>query len=298
MRKQLPTYLLITFTLFAIPDCCDFYQVLLIVGKTTSACISKTYGAHANDAFSRLDEQIIVGNVHALKPNHNNNIILGGAYTDALLDYIKAKDSLPKDILADYEEFNFQEDSAFSEDENTPHPHDKLTTEQRTTSLEHTVNSAEVSLSELAEKVTEDINEFFKTHSRSGSDAGSTRSSTAVSVQFHQTDDSISQMSDASDLTFSSTVEQPLHLRLNRELHIDKIISERHKLNSPSSRTFIYRSGITKAQLYYSKELASMYSIVTPQLLYLSESDTKESIKHYRSQLHKPTVNQVRILTF
>ena len=205
-------------------------------------------------------------------------------------DYMTVKQALPADILSEYEEFNLPDDAAASDDEKiyeTVSPH--LQKEKETP------QSVEpMTLTALAELVTKDVNVFLR--SRTNSDASSLQSNTSKN-HCRQPSDCMSRSSDASYLTFSSTAEKPLNVRIDRELFLDKIISSKNAKandNTSSSSRFIYRAGINKAQLYYSKELSTMYEIVTPQLLYNNEKTTRELLSEYRQwSLSQPTITQV-----
>ena len=271
---------------------------LIFAEKSDMDHKNKLLKAHTNDAYSRIGESILVANAQLVHTNHNNNVV--HTYP-AFLGYIKAKETLPKDILADYEEYSIPDSSAFSDEE---HSYERASNIPTKSELSHhgtpTEVTEEVTLAEIAEKVTQDIDTFLKSHSRSNSDVSSTLSSINSTTRGRpkhkvQSYDSASQSSTTSNVTFSSTADQSLSLRMNRELYIDKIISEKHRVNLKSANTgrFIYRPGITNTQLYYSKELASMYDIVTPHLLYVSETSTKDSMRNYRNQVQVPAISQV-----
>lgn len=259
--------------------------------------------AHINDAFSRMDEHIMVGSVHLPHPTINNNVVKVGP--EELKGYMKAKSSLPTDVLADYEEYNILEDSKLHDAERFEKETERAQQKSKTFPTERALEAdaasdtkTNLNLSELAEKVTHDLDEFLKGHSRSNSNSSSTLPSSIKSPRQNrrtQPYDTASQASDMSDLTFSSAVEQPLHLRLDRELYLDQIISQQHHVNlaTSSSQRFLYRPGITKAQLDYSKDLSVMYDTVTPQLLYLSETATKECFGEYRLNMEAATMKQV-----
>ena len=220
----------------------------------------------------------LLGNTTRLSPEALQN----------MKDYMTVKQALPADILSEYEEFNLPDDAAASDDEKiyeTVSPHLKKETQQ----------SAEpMTLTALAELVTKDVNVFLR--SRTNSDASSLQSNTSKH-HCRQPSDCMSRSSDASYLTFSSTAEKPLNVQLDRELFLDKIISSKNTKatdNTSSSTRFIYRAGINKTQLYYSKELSTMYEIVTPQLLYNNEKTTRELLAEYRQwSLSQPTITQV-----
>ena len=222
----------------------------------------------------------LLGNTTRLSPEALQN----------MKDYMTVKQALPADILSEYEEFNLPDDAAASDDEKiyeTVSPH--LQKEKETP------QSVEpMTLTALAELVTKDVNVFLR--SRTNSDASSLQSNTSKH-HCRQPSDCMSRSSDASYLTFSSTAEKPLNVRLDRELFLDKIISSKNTKandNTSSSGRFIYRAGINKAQLYYSKELSTMYEIVTPQLLYNNEKTTRELFAEYRQwSLSQPTITQV-----
>ena len=221
----------------------------------------------------------LLGNTTRLSPEALQN----------MKDYMTVKQALPADILSEYEEFNLPDDAAASDEKiyETVSPHLK---EEK----DGPQSTEPMTLTTLAELVTKDVNVFLR--SRTNSDASSLQSNTSKH-HCRQPSDCMSRSSDASYLTFSSTAEKPLNVRLDRELFLDKIISSKNTKatdNTSSSSRFIYRAGINKAQLYYSKELSTMYEIVTPQLLYNNEKTTRDLLSEYRQlSLSQPTITQV-----
>lgn len=213
--------------------------------------------------------------------------------------YTEVNTAHPHSALTNYEEYNLQSVSVTSDEEGIP---DQAANENVDGS---TKEMSKIDLSHLAERVTQDVDSFFKTRSRNNSSASTVLTASTSNCRLKtahgsaQSLDTISQSSRTTDLSFSSAVDQPLHLRLDRELYIDKIISEKHRLNSdPTAEMFLYRPGITNPQLHYSKELASMYDLVTPKLLYVSAKKTKETLQLYKGKLQVPSVSEVSYLLY
>jgi len=140
---------------------------------------------------------------------------------------------------------------------------------------------ASYDLTELAELVRQDVVEHIRSRTNS-----TTSSTTSVPLAVSE-----SQCSSISDLTFMNG-ERPLQLCIDRQLFLDRIISQRHTTDGK----FIYRCGIKAAQLYYSKELSSRYELITPRLLYSTEQYMKDSVKSYISKVNAPTLANVSFL--
>ncbi|XP_067938517.1 uncharacterized protein [Watersipora subatra] len=277
-----------------------------ISGKTSLKHTSKTNVT--NSSCIRVEDVLPVGVVQ-LETNYNNNIVSCTLSADASVNHHPTKYSPHRDSLCEYEEYDFQNDPAFSELTTSEFSVRKAPdfTEKTTFNICNANNfrqlpstpidaenlPSKLDLAELAEKVTQDVEVLLKTRSRPNSEASnmSTLPNDGFKPRSLTLVESLRSASASSEASQSAvSMEDNLELYINEKFP-DTTAPQSAKL------TCLHRSGITGAQLNYSKALANEYDIVTPHLLYLNASSTRRAMKGYREQLAQPTLSQLLVVS-
>lgn len=222
----------------------------------------------------------IISQERSHHPLSKNDIQLGKLPVNELTNYMRAKQTLPRDILEDCEEYRL-DDSLPSEDDQI---YETIEKENQESKIGNTPSG--LNLVELAEKVTEDVNQFLK--SRTNSSCSSPASSTIKTVT--PTSESPSHVTSCKGCIQTRQLSK---LTVDRTVYKNSI-SDMHRENISS--TFLARPGVRRAQIYYSRELSSTYDIITSRVLHVNSRITRKYVNQYIASIDEPAIKQVRQL--
>lgn len=230
---------------------------------TTHASRSNRPIGHVNAAFDHPASQSTSGGEqqavrHGSACNHLTQLVKSMPEHNSLLhSYIHAWKCLPKDIIED--------DNIFL-DQNEEKIYEMI-------SPSVSPSGVKANLTELAEKVTDDVAIFLK--DKLEAECNESRGMTAI-------DCDVMEHSNQHHGSF-----------LNGGAEVSKC--------SPAVASDLggeligFRSGVELSQLHYSRELIMLYDMVSPQLLVSGSCHISKLVHQYREQAKEPVVSQVRI---